>query len=314
MAPTSTLTLADGWFTNALTDRLTVICLASTVVCLIILVLLLRAMIRMGKVQKMTDRLRDLHRDQSATTTIEFALCFPILLSIILVLVQSMMLMAGNMYVHYAAYQATRYASIEIPQDYSKYGDLEANYYTNSPYSLKYERIHRAAAYSLLPVAGQLGTGTGRANEMVDAIRNHYAAYGANEPAWIDSMLAGKVHYADAMTEIDVLETNIDDTDDVRFDPLRQNPSRFGPRDAVTVRITHKLNLGVPIASRIFSDGDHSGSGPGRYTVVTAVYTLTNEGTPVPLPEKPPIDRVTPALPQATPNDPLPSSVPIGIP
>ncbi|MEX2212573.1 MAG: TadE/TadG family type IV pilus assembly protein [Phycisphaeraceae bacterium] len=305
MANSSLLTLADGWLANALSDRFTLVCGGIAVVCAILLVLLLRAMMRMGRIQKMADRVRDLHRDQSATTTIEFALCFPILLTIILVLVQSMLLMAGNMYVHYAAFQATRAASIEIGQDYTANGDLAPNLYTNDKYSLKYERIHRAAAYAILPVAGQFETGTGKAGEMVAALQNHYAAYGVSEPAWVASMLSGKVHYADAMTEIEVLETRVMDEHDVTFEPLPDNPYRFGPRDAVTVRLTHKLNLGVPIASRIFADGDHDGKGPGRYTLVSAQYTLANEGVPVPLPEKPEIDRVTPALPRALPNDPL---------
>lgn len=305
MAVLQNLTLAESWVTGALTSRPMLMFAGISLASILLIALILRYMLKMGPAQTIAQRLRGWHQDDSGTTTIEFALCFPWLLAIVLILAQSMLLMAGTMYVNYAAYQATRRATIEIPADYTDRGDLAANMYSNDKYSLKYQHIQRAAAFAVLPVAGQFDSGSSRAGDMVAAIRNHYAAYGQSEPAWIESMLAGKVNYADAMTEIEVLETNVIDESDVSFDPLPQNPYRFGPRDVVTVEVKHKLNLGVPIASRIFAEGEHSGEGTGRYSTVTAHYTLPNEGVPVPLPEKPSIDRVTPSLPQATSNNPV---------
>jgi len=303
MASTALPFIAEGWIVQALTSKLGLLLAGIILLSVVILGVLVRATIRLGRASRQ-NAIRSLAADSRGTTSIEFALVCPILLILSLVLVQSMMLMAGNMYVHYAAYQATRQATIEIPQDYSRDGDQPANHY--SPSGLKYERIRQAAYMSLVPVAGQLESGSGPADAMVAAIRSHYSSFGATEPAWVESMLAAKVYYAEANTEIEVVETNVISEDDVTFDPLPESPYRFGVRDVVTVNITHKLNLGVPFASRFFADGDNGAKGPGRYTLVSAHATLPNEGVPVPLPVKPDIDRVTPPLQPINnnPNDP----------
>lgn len=316
--------LAQGWLQQALTSRLTLMCAAIVAVSLFILAILVRASIRIHRADRI-DRSQptevkaspaSLAADARGTTTVEFALVFPILLLLALLMVQAMFLMAGNMYVHYAAYQAARRAIVEIPQDYTSSGDYPANEYSNSKGSLKYDRIHRAAYLALLPVAGRSSGGGGAAGNVVDALSSHYSTYGATAPNWIDRMLAGKVAYAADHTEIEVLETNVED-DDVTFDPLPEQPYRFGLRDVVTVRLKHELNLGVPFASRFFADGDHGDGGTGRYTVVVADASLTNEGVPLPLPDKPKYDRITPALPtnnnQNNNNPNLPGTVPLPV-
>jgi hypothetical protein len=326
MASTALPLVAEGWIMHALTSKLTLLCGGMILLCLVLLTLLLRATIRLGRAAKRQEkspgsgvpsleaqtghlktqnsglrtpdsRLSALLADTRGTTSIEFALVFPILLVLSLILVQSMMMMAGNMYVHYAAFQAARHATIEVPQDYTGDGDLTANQYSSGTGSIKHERIRRAAYMALVPIAGQLDSGRGPAEAMVTAIRNQYSAFDANEPKWIDAMLAGKVYYAEANTEIEVLETNVRDEEEVTFDTLPEDPYRFGIRDVVTVRILHKMNLGVPFVSRFFADGENGGKGPGRYTLVAAQATLTNEGVPVPLPKKPEIDRYTPPMP-----------------
>ena len=52
------------------------------------------------------------------TATIEFALVMPIMLFLILLLAQTTFVMAGNLFVHYAAFAATRSAIVYIPADY----------------------------------------------------------------------------------------------------------------------------------------------------------------------------------------------------
>ncbi len=319
--------LAQGWLQQALTSKLMLMCGGIVVLSLFIFVILLRASIRIHRAtpsagtedphaSNLAPAPAPLSADARGTTTIEFALVFPILLILILLMVQAMFMMAGNMYVHYAAFQAARHAIVEIPQDYSLSGDYPANEYANSRGSLKHDRIHRAAYLALLPVAGRSQSGSARADGIVDALSTHYTTYGAEKPEWIDRMLAGKVQYAADHTEIEVLETNVID-DDVTFDPLPEQPYRFGLRDVVTVRLKHELNLGVPFASRFFADGEHGDGGTGRYTVVVADASLTNEGVPTPLPEKPKYDRTTPALPTSnnnTNNDPnLPGTVPLPV-
>lgn len=315
MATTAPLLLAQGWIARALTSDYSLLCAGIAILSLFIVLLLTRVIVRLGRQQSTshqpanrlpTSRLRSNHplmarlssffSDQQGTTSIEFALVFPILLVITLIMVQSMMMMAGNMYVHYAAFTATRAATIEIAQDYTDRGDYESDYYAPGKGSIKHERIRRAAYMALVPVAGQSDTGTGPAGEAVASISNHFSTYGANEPKWVQAKLASKVGYAEANTEIEVLETVIHPDNRVTFDPLPQSPYRFGIRDVITVRVIHKLNLGVPFASRFFADGDNDAKGPGRYTLVTARATFTNEGVPNKLPEKPDIDRLTPTL------------------
>lgn len=314
--------LAQNWFMQALTSELSLLCAGMILVCLLLIALLVRAVVRLGRDAKTTasradaspasrrpatamSRLASLFSDSRGTTSIEFALVFPILLLLCLTLTQTMMMMAGNMYVHYSAFQATRHATMEVPQDYTDRGDLEANHYAPGKGSIKHERIRRAAYMALVPVAGQLGGGGGAGSaELVTSMTSLYSTYGASEPAWIASMLAAKVAYAEANTEIELLETLVHPDDDVTFEPLPENPYRFGVRDVITVRVIHKLNLGVPVVSRLFADGDNGAKGPGRYTLITARATLTNEGVPTALPEKPEIDRVTPTLSPILNNNP----------
>lgn len=297
--------IAQGWIAEALTSEYSLLCAAMVFLCLLILLMLTRVIVRLGRAQaaarqrgshRLLSRLGSFLSDDRGTTSIEFALVFPILLVITLIMVQSMMMMAGNIYVHYAAFVATRAATIEIPQDYTDRGDYEADYYAPGKGSIKHERIRRAAYMALVPVAGQSDGGTGPSGEVVSAISSHFSTYGSNEPMWVQAKLAAKVGYAESNTEIELLETLVQSDNDVTFDPLPENPYRFGVRDVITVRVIHKLNLGVPFASRFFADGDNDAKGPGRYTLVTARATFTNEGVPNKLPEKPDIDRVTPTL------------------
>lgn len=305
MATTAPVLLAQGWLVDALTSDFSLLCAAITLICLLILFMLVRAVVRLGRQQAsykarashpLLSRLASFLSDQRGTTSIEFALVFPILLVLSLLMVQSMMMMAGNMYVHYAAFAATRAATIEIAQDYTNRGDYEANFYAPGKGSIKHERIRRAAYMALVPVSGQSDSGTGPAGEAVSSMTTHFSTYGANEPKWVQAMLAAKVGYAESNTEIELLETLVQSDNDVTFEMLPENPYRFGIRDVITVRVIHKLNLGVPFASRFFSDGDNGAKGPGRYTLVTARATFTNEGVPNHLPERPDIDRVTPSL------------------
>ena len=297
--------IAQGWIAEALTSEYSLICAGIALLSLVIVLMLARAIVRLGQSRRSAEqrvhgslmgRLASFISDQRGTTSIEFALVFPILLVISLIMVQTMMMMAGNMYVHYAAYQATRAATIEIPQDYTDRGDYESNYYAPGRNSIKHERIRRAAYMALVPVAGQIDSGLGPTSETVSAMSSHFSTYGANEPQWVQAKLSAKVGYAESNTDIELLETLVQSDNDVTFDPLPENPYRFGVRDVITVRVIHKLNLGVPFASRFFADGDNSAQGPGRYTLVTARATFTNEGVPNKLPELPEIDRLTPTL------------------
>ena len=93
---------------------------------------------------------------------------------------------------------------------------------------------------------------------------------------------------------ISVMSTTTTSDNRVIFTDLPGDGSTytFGPRDPVTVRVTHRLHLAIPYVNALFSDGVLDASqGTGRYALVTAQSTLTNEGVYDDLPPKPDVPR-----------------------
>ncbi|QNN21573.1 pilus assembly protein [Planctomycetales bacterium ZRK34] len=262
-----------------------------SITCIILLLLLtpaallgIRALVVIGR----ADRRRDLLRDTDGTATIEFALVLPILLFVILALAQTTMLMGGNLFVHYAATAAARSAIVQIPYDYL---DEPANNYYGSPGTPKYDAIQRSAAFALMPVASgppdSAGASTASAG-FVDGLNQFYAAYGAQTPVWVTNLAAQRLEYALQTTHISLFRPTVQPNNTVYFEPLEG--AIVEPKDPIRVRVEHELNLGVPYANRLFDDGEQP-DGVGRYCLIVATATLTNEGI---LDEMPPL----PAIPR----------------
>lgn len=232
---------------------------------------------------------------ESGTATIEFCMVFPIVLFLSLILVQSTLLMVGNQFVHYAAFAATRSAIVYIPVDYSGEGGEAHNSIIPEEGSPKYDRVRAAAYLAVMPVCGKLEESNEslRTNELVDGLNEHFAGYGQDPPRWVDTLAAARLRYAAENTDVQILYSDIlnDDVDLVDVASVGQGYN-FGPRETITVRVEHRLNLSVPYVRGIFADGEHA-DGRGKYAVVAAHYTLTNEGVDPNLPEQPPIERVT---------------------
>jgi hypothetical protein len=261
-------------------------------VCLLVLAVGMRTLWRLRPQPARQARSRPI-RDQRGTATIEFALLFPIILFFVLLLTQTTMLLAGNAMVHYAAFAATRTAIVEIPLEID--GD-EPNVYTQSDGRWKRERIRAAAAFATLPVAGQLDSGGGgsAAGDIQGAFEAFYSGYGRNAPGWVENMIAGKMRYALENTDTVVMTWERVDDNRIEFSEIGSGQSyEFTQRDAITVRVRHRLNLGVPYVNRIYAD-DRNPTGDGLYALVTAQYTLTNEGVRDELPPQPTIPRLTP--------------------
>lgn len=219
------------------------------------------------------------------TATIEFALVFPLLLILILMTLQVMLAMVGNLYVNYAAYAATRAAIVQVPRDLP--GEPSNVYFVGGA---KHEAIRRAAAFALVPVSGRSNDG-GRidADGYVAALRAHFAAQGLAQPGWVDRLAGDRVRYADAMTQV-TLYTPTMGSDGLILAPITAG-HEFGPRDPITVRVTHRFNLSMPYVRVFFQDGRHDASIGGSYSVVTTFDTLTNEGFDTRLPEEPVLPR-----------------------
>jgi hypothetical protein len=221
----------------------------------------------------------------------EFALVFPLLLFMVLVLAQVTFLMTGNLFVHYAAYAATRSAIVQVPQPQEDDGP---NHYTHSRGNTKCDRIHEAAAIALMPVGGrQTSTNSSvNANAFVGGLGQYYT--GHNEPNWVANLAADRLRYALDNTSVAMMRPVIIDERTVEFREIGRGETHyFEARDPITTVVTHRLNLGIPYANRIFAQGENP-HGPGRHVVVTAGYTLTNEGVRDELPPMPTIPRETP--------------------
>jgi len=226
---------------------------------------------------------KQLARDENGTATVEFALIFPVFMFFAMMLTQTMLVMTGAIYVDYAAFAATRAAIVQIPQDYTFDGEIRNEYVEGG---VKHELIRSAAAMALVPVSGTVSGGRGPDLEYVEAVENLYAQFGRQPPNWVERLLSDRVNYAFDYTDIEVHETSVRSGGFVDFEP--QYRHQFGPRDPITVTVHHELHLAVPYAGLIFADGENDA---GLYTMVSAGYTLTNEGISPDLPLEPGLPR-----------------------
>lgn len=224
--------------------------------------------------------------NQRGTATMEFVLVFPIVLGLVLVLIQTTLVMVGHQFVHYAAFAATRSAITTIPADRPTWSMEARNRITLQRGAGKFDRIHSAAVFALMPISGELDEGA--AQPALEAgLTSYFERDGVSVPAWVSRKAAARWRYADRHTEIALLETEMAG-DGVSFRPLR-GTQMFGPIDPVTVRVAHRLNLSVPYARAIFADGAHENG--GAYANVAAQYTLTNAGIDPTLPPEPVLPR-----------------------
>ncbi len=239
-----------------------------------------------------TPGLRHALRAESGTATVEFCMVFPIVLFLALMLVQATLLMVGNQFVHYAAFAATRSAIVYIPQDYPNEGEPR-NEIVPVNGRTKFDAIRAAAYLAVAPVCGKLDDSSEdlKTDAYVAGLRDHFTSLGQDAPRWVETLAASRLRYAAENTDVQIMETD-DDSGDVEFYDIAPAGYVFGSREAITVRIEHRLNLSVPYVRGIFADGGHD-SGPGRYALVTAHYTLTNEGVAPDLPDPPQIPRVS---------------------
>ncbi len=230
---------------------------------------------------------------ESGTATVEFCMVFPIVLILVLILVQFTLLMVGNQFVHYAAFAATRSAIVYIPADLRADGGTGRNSISLTKGTPKYDAIRAAAYLAVMPVCGKLDESSEdlRTNELVDGLRDHFTSYGQDAPRWVGTLAADRLKYAAKNTDIQIMRSIVTNGD-VELEEVLPGDEPFGPREAITIRIEHKFNLSVPYIRGFFADGEHD-DGRGKYALISAHYTLTNEGINPDLPEQPTLQRIT---------------------
>ncbi len=195
---------------------------------------------------------------------IEFALALPIVLMISLVMVQSSLLMGGNICVHYSAYCAARSAIVQIPDDGSV---VEP---PNVLGSGKGRQIYAAAVWAVMPIScGSQQIDEADADTLIDGLERFFDNYDTPTPWWVDSYIARKLQYALDHTEVEVSP------------PARRG--YYAPDEDIRVQVRHTFYLSVPYAGKLFATFDDDGReldfGAGEYgIVIRAACTLTNEG------------------------------------
>lgn len=305
-------TLARAWWWETLTSGSAMTYLGVAGVCLLLILWMgwrlrvtsapVRARRNRNPAGKPADR-----RGESGVATIEFVLVAPFLLTVTLILIQTMLVFTGLFYVNYAAYAAARSAIVYIPADVSPDGP---NVLTPAEGLEKYDHIRAAAVIAVMPVSGQEEGGLQSAPEVVAGLNRFFNARGVTAPNWVDNLAQGRLNYAAAHTAVTVQTVRQLEDGTVLFDDVT-GTTEFGPKDAVAVQVRHEFALTVPVASQIFrmtgsrDDGANSGTyepmnrnqragtppPPGTWTVIRARAVLTNEGITRTLPDPPRVPR-----------------------
>jgi len=109
----------SGWWAQALRSGYFVRCGLGLMACAVALHVVALAIAGLG-------RRRRVLAGQDGLAVVEFVLLFPVALAIVLVMIQTAMMMAGNMLVHYSAFAAARSAMVIAPSEVTgKTIDLE---------------------------------------------------------------------------------------------------------------------------------------------------------------------------------------------
>ncbi len=257
------------------------------------IVVLTRMLYGMGQRQRASmPSWRGRMSDQKGTATIEFVLVLPVLIVLVLLLIQTMLMMVGNVFVHYAAYAAARVAVVQIPRDLSESGDGDVNFIRAEEGNEKFDRIQSAAASAVMPVSGPLGGNSVEATRLRTGLQAYFRAYEVSPPNWVSRLAPKRMDYAIEHTRVTL--SKIDDTGDtVRFDELAPGEiAEFSPKEPIGVEVAHRLHLSIPYVGVIFADGTHdTADGPAGYSVIRATSMLSNEGFGTELPEPPPVPR-----------------------
>lgn len=242
---------------------------AVALACLLLLVLLGRALYRAGAPLRKRRR-----TGQEGQAVLEFALVMPILLMIVLVMVQVSLMMGALVNLHYAAFCAARAGVVALPLQTDSEAQNQMNAIEADGWAAnsdeKIQRIYNAAVWALIPYS----CGSKDVAEAPDGaalegqLSQVFGDYGAAVPSWVNDYLGRKLAYARDHTRVRVQV------------PQPVGSEAFRPGEDIHVTVTHDLFLGVPYANAIFSAINGGKSlGAGNYAVEIAVESrLSNEG------------------------------------
>ena len=226
-------------------------------------------------------------RGDGGVATVEFVLVFPVALLTVLVLLQTTLMMAGNVFIHYAAFAAARAAIVQAPTgkvggggELKQGGDDE-----------RWEKVERSGAFAMAPVSGKVSAGA-EGERLASGLKAMYGDLGADVPGWVDSLAGQRLNYALEHTDATLYYTRVR-RGGVRLVEVGNGGTiYYNPKAPVTVGVAHRLHLSIPYASVLFRDGTHpTAGGDTHYARLFATSTLTLEGYDRNLPEEPPVER-----------------------
>ncbi len=217
---------------------------------------------------------------EDGTALLEFALILPIALMLILLMIQSALLMAGNLCVHYSAFCAVRAAIVAVPADYTQAGE-PPNVVIDDDDNKKMHSIRQAALWALLPISSGHSEITidADANVLAQGLVQFFSVTGGRVPGWATNVdrLARRMTYADDYTTVTLAGPT-------------GGEGVYGEHEDLVVAINHAFYLGVPYAAKIFSNFTGGGAldfGSGEYGIDIGASgsdtggvtrRLTNEG------------------------------------
>ena len=167
---------------------------------------------------------------------LEFTLVFPFILLLVCTMVQSMLLMAGNLCVHYAAFCAGRTAVVHIPRSLA--GE-PTNFVEAGQASPKMTAIKASAVWPLLPIS----CGADDYPVSVDAsslqsgITEYFSSYSGTPPNWVNQ-LPTRMSYA------------MDKTN-VTLDPPVSG-GLYAEHEDIVAHVDHTFYLSIPYLAKAF--------------------------------------------------------------
>lgn len=256
----------EPWLKRALLSGLSLRCALILVIGFVILVALSGWVFRASR----RNRRKFAPADDSGAAILEFALAFPFALMIVLIMIQTSLLMGGNVIVHYSAYCGARSAIVQIPKGFTD--PVEGpNVMVEPESSGKYLGIRESVLWPLLPIsASSPELYESYTGDLAEGLAEFFRRRGTDAPGWLDDRWGRKLTYADEQTIVEV--------------STPEDGLKYAPFEDITVRVEHTFYLAVPYAARVFAsldsdDGVELSFAPGEYgTVIRAACTLTNEG------------------------------------
>lgn len=217
---------------------------------------------------------------ENGRSAIEFLLLLPIVLSILLLILEVALMVQAKLVVNYAAFCAVRSAIVWIPAD-APGGEARNHIDRTDPSSDKMQKIWRAAAFACVSISphysSSLVARTGisdASDDQKDAVERIAAFFPSDGDGNVADSFRNRLAYGfdSANTTIEIIaESGSHD----------QNAGDYGDHDPVTVRVTHRFYLGIPLANRLMGASFAAGPGSGFYYPISEQYTLLNEGEPL---------------------------------